>query len=120
MGPTRKQGRCPTGTIWRKSYRRGRSRVAGNCIADVGAPGKGSPGIGPLRVGDLSQFGYEHVTDMSAPRRHLALARAVAAFGALSVFRKLNAVYVYTRRTAPGSSRIFKTDRDWIKTHYSV
>jgi hypothetical protein len=129
MAQTRKQARCPSGTIYRKSYSRktrsgSRISVKGNCIADVGAPGKGlrsgGPGIGPLRSGDLSQFGYEHVTDMSASRRHLALGRAVATFGALSVFRKLNAVYVYTRRTSPSSSRVFKADRDWVKTHYGV
>ena len=122
---TRKRARCPPGTIWRKSYRkRSGTRVAGNCIADVGAPGKGltdgSPGIGPLRAGDLSQFGYDHVADMSAARRHLALRRAVAAYSALSVFRKLNAVYVYTRRTSPASSRIFKADRDWVKEQFGV
>lgn len=120
---TRRRSRCPPGTIYRKSCRkRSGIRVAGNCITDVGAPGKGlatgGPGIGRLRIGDLSQFGYEHVTELSAARRHLALARAVAAYGPLSVFRKLNAVYVYTRRTSPESSRVFKADRDWIKTHY--
>jgi hypothetical protein len=115
--------RCPRGTIYRRSYRRrtGR-RVAGNCIADVGAPGKGlasgGPGIGQLRSGDLTRFGYDDVKDMSEARRHLALARAVATYGPLSVFRKLNAVYVYTRRTSPASSRIFKADRDWIKSRY--
>ena len=124
-GATRKQKRCPAGTIYRKSYRKlSGIRVAGNCIADVGTPGKGlktgGPGIGPLRVGDLAQFGYEHVTDMSATRRHLSLGRAVAKFGVLSVFRKLNAVYVYTRRTAPISSRIFKADRDWIKDQFGL
>jgi hypothetical protein len=129
MAQTRKQTRCPSGTIYRKSYSRKtrsgrRISVKGNCITDVGAPGKGlrsgGPGIGPLRVGDLSQFGYEHVTDISVGRRHLALGRAVTVFGALSVFRKLNAVYVYTRRTSPSSSRVFKADRDWVKTHYGV
>jgi hypothetical protein len=119
----RKTRRCPRGTIGRKSYRRrtGR-RVAGSCITDVGAPGKGlasgEPGIGKLRSGDLTRFGYDDVKEMSEARRHLALARAVAAYGALSVFRKLNAVYVYTRRTSPASSRIFKADRDWIKSRY--
>jgi hypothetical protein len=90
----------------------------------VGRPGKGlasgEPGIGRLREGDLSQFGYMHVTTMDAPRRHLALARAVAKYGALAVFRKLNAVYVYTRNTAPASSRVFKADRNWVKAHYGV
>jgi hypothetical protein len=116
--------RCPRGTIRRRSYRKRRGTlVKSACIPDVGAPGKGlasGPGIGPLRSGDLSKFGYDNVTDLTAARRHLALARATSEYGALSVFRKLNAVYVYTRRTAPASSRIFKADRDWIKTQYGV
>jgi hypothetical protein len=116
--------RCPRGTIRRRAYRkRSGITVKASCIRDVGAPGKGlasGPGIGPLRSGDLSRFGYDNVVDMSAPRRHLALARATSAYGALSVFRKLNAVYVYTRRTSPASSRIFKADRDWVKAQYGV
>jgi hypothetical protein len=90
----------------------------------VGAPGKGlpdgAPGIGTLRQGDLTKFGYGAVTTMSAGARHLALAKAVRAYGVLSVFRKLNAVYVYTRRSSPASSRIFKADRDWVKEHYGL
>jgi hypothetical protein len=126
---------CKRGTIRRVAYtRRVRSgkriTVKAGCIPDVGAPGKGlasgepeqagKPGIGPLRVGELARFGYEHVTTLTTGRRHLALARAVSTYGALSVFRKLNAVYVYTRRTAPASSRIFKADRDWVKATYGV
>ncbi len=121
---------CPPGTIRRVAYTRKihgtrrRVRVPSACIRDVGRPGKGlasgGPGIGPLREGDLARFGYEHVTTLSAPRRHLALGRAVAAYGALTVFRKLNAVYVYTRNTAPASSRIFKADRNWVKEYYGV
>ena len=55
---------------------------------------------------------------MSITKRHAALKKAVAVFGALSTFRKLNAVYVYTRKSSPTSSRIFKADRDYIRaTH---
>lgn len=119
---------CPPGKIVRTAYvsvRRGRRRfVPASCIPNVGAPGKGlpggGPGIGALRKGDLAQFGYDKVTEMSVGRRHLALAAAVSAYGALSVWRKLNAVYIYTRRTAPASSRVFKADRDWIKSHYGI
>ncbi len=120
---------CKRGMIRRVAYtRRVRSgkriTVKSGCIPDVGAPGKGlaagKPGIGPLRVGELARFGYEHVTSLTTGRRHLALARAVSTYGALSVFRKLNAVYVYTRRTSPASSRIFKADRDWVKATYGV
>ena len=119
---------CPSGTILRNPYvreRKGRyTLVAASCIRDVGNPGKGlvtgGPGIGPLRKGDLSRFGYDHVTNMSEGRRHLALASAVKAYGSLTVWRKLNALYVYTRNTAPASSAIFKADRDWIKEHYGI
>jgi hypothetical protein len=82
--------------------------------------GKPYPGIGPLRKGELAQFGYSNVSSLSQGKRHLALAQAVRVFGALSVFRKLNAVYVYTRYTAPVSSAIFKVDRDWVKEYYGV
>jgi len=117
----RSQKKCPAGTILRNSYTRTRKA---SCIPDVGNPGKGfqgpGKGIGPLRKGDLSQFGYDHVTRTSEGRRHLALAKAVHEYGALSVLRKLNAVYVYTRNTAPASSAIFKADRNWIYTHYGI
>jgi hypothetical protein len=83
-------------------------------------PKKPDPGIGPLRKGELAVFGYVNVSTLSEAKRHLALGRAVRAYGALSVFRKLNAVYVYTRYTAPVSSAIFKVDRDWVKEYYGV
>jgi hypothetical protein len=55
---------------------------------------------------------------MSVRDRHAALANAVAAYGALSVFRKLNAISIYTRRTAPASSRIFLADRNHVRSKY--
>ncbi len=121
--------RCRRGTIKRSAYTRktrksGRIYVPASCIPNVGNPGKGlrtgGPGIGPLREGDLARFGYHDVVRMTAGQRHIALHRAVEKYGALTVFRKLNAVYVYTRNTAKASSRIFKTDRDWVKEHYGM
>ena len=76
------------------------------------------PGIGKLRHGLLAKFGYSHVSSLSQTQRHVALEKAVKAYGPLSVFRKLNAVYVYSKKTAPTSSKIFKADRDWIGTKY--
>ena len=122
---------CAPGTILRNPYvreRKGRrTLVAASCIRDVGNPGKGlasapggEPGIGPLRKGDLSRFGYDHVIALSEGRRHLALASAVRVYGSLTVWRKLNALYVYTRNTSRASSAIFKADRDWIKEHYGI
>jgi hypothetical protein len=119
---------CPSGKIVRDPYvriRKGRRQfVPASCITNVGNPGKGiptgAPGIGPLRKGGLSRFGYDNVISMSDGQRHLALALAVKEYGSLTVWRKLNAVYIYTRHTAPASSAIFKADRDWIKEHYGI
>jgi hypothetical protein len=119
---------CPPKKIRRNPYvriRKGiRTFVPASCIANVGAPGKGlasgQPGIGPLRQGNLKRFGYTNVRKMSEGRRHLALGVAVHKYGSLTVWRKLNAIYVYTRRTSPASSAIFKADRDWVKTTYGI
>jgi hypothetical protein len=69
--------------------------------------------IGTLKRGLLAKFGYERVTSLSVVQRHTALNKAIKEYGALSVSRKLNAVYVYNRKTNPSVARIFKADRDW-------
>ena len=77
--------------------------------------------IGPLRQHDLSKYGYSHVKRLTVEARHAALTKAVKAYTALSVFRKLNAVYVLTRgktRKSNISSRIFLKDRDWVKATF--
>ena len=74
--------------------------------------------IGTLKKGLLIKFGYQNVTQLSEQQRHEALQKAIRAYGALSVFRKLNAVYVYNRKTNPSHSKIFKTDRDWVRLQF--
>ena len=101
---------CPSGQVLqfgstRKKGRRSTRKLCG-------------PGIGKLKEGQLAKFGYTVVVHKSAEARRAALDKAVKEFGALSVFRKLNAVYVYTRKSAKESSKIFKEDRDWIKSKY--
>jgi len=119
--------RCPRGTIRRNSYTRssasGKStRVPSSCIKDVGLPGKGfqgkGPGIGTLEKGDLSKFGYEHVA--ARPHHHAALTKAVQEYGWLTVFRKLNAIYVLTKNTSPASSAVFFRDRNWVKRTFGI
>ena len=118
-----KTKRCPRGTILRNAYTRSATRVAtrvaSSCIKDVGLPGKGfqgeGPGIGTLKENDLAKFGYEHVVKLSAKDRHTALTKAVDEYGSLTVFRKLNALQVYTRNTSPRSALLFLRDRNWVK-----
>jgi hypothetical protein len=123
-----------------------RSHVPEQCIQNVGAPGKGlegpigraqarpigeallasgarqegSRGIGPLRKGELTKFGYENVAKLSVAERHAALRKAIDAYGSLGVWRKLNAVQIYTRRISPGVSAIFKADMDWIRSTFGI
>jgi len=70
--------------------------------------------IGTLKKGLLIKYGYHNVTCLSLQERHVALTKAIKAYGTLSVSRKLNAVYVYNRKTNPLAARIFKADRDWV------
>ncbi len=125
----RRTRRCGKGQIRRNAFvritKRGkRSFVQAACIRNVGRPGKGlrmgGPGIGPLRSGDLSRFGYARVSTLSVAARRAALKHAVATYGSLTTWRKLNAVYVYTRVTSPSISQIFKHDMNWIKATYGL
>lgn len=67
--------------------------------------------IGPLKKGTL--MGYK--TTMKSSTRRKILRKVAKKVGPLSTFRKLNAVSVLTKRTAPKSSRTVKADRKWVK-----
>jgi len=84
---------------------------------DVGKPGKG-PKLIPIEKGKLKKFGYS--TKKSARARHAALNKAVKEYGALSVYRMLNAQVIFRKRTQPEAREVFKADRDWIAKKYKV
>jgi len=93
-------------------------RVNSSCIKNTGKPGRGLPkSIGPLRKGELSKYGYSFRINMSD--RHTALRRAVDEYGALGVFRKLDAVAKLTKHTVPEASSVYKMDREWIQSKYA-
>ena len=73
-------------------------------------------GIGPLKKGDLTQYGYSSDKPMEA--RHKAVAKAVKKYGSTPVFRKLNALYVYNKNRDPIRSEKFKKDRDYVKKSF--
>ena len=68
--------------------------------------------IGKLRKGELTQFGYS--TSKTARSRHIALNQATKKYGRLSVFRKLNALAVYTKRRSPKTSKRALSDRTFV------
>jgi hypothetical protein len=119
---------CKRGTIRRAPYtRRAYTRKSGtqvreayvpaSCITNRGATGKWTmthkeSGIGRLKAGRLKEFGYS--SSKTEHARHIALGRAMAAYGALAVYRMLNAVYVYSKRTSPSKSALYKMDRDYV------
>ena len=99
---------------WR--YIRGmKIRFPAKKVRDMGARGKWSakhgPGIGKLEEGTM--MGYTPTASKTS--RHKAIRKAVKRHGALSTFRKLNALSTYTKRTAKSKSRTAKTDRNWVK-----
>jgi hypothetical protein len=93
------------------------TRVPSSKITDRGAPGrwadKHGEGIGKLKPGGLSRFGY--TVRKRSNVRHRSLRRSVHSTGALKTFRKLNAVAIYTKRTDKDASRKYTADRNWVK-----
>jgi len=73
-------------------------------------------GIGPLKKGELSRFGYSSANPDNS--RDKSLDKAVNEYGSTSVFRKLNALYVYNKNRSPKMSTLFKKDRDYVKKTY--
>jgi hypothetical protein len=143
---TRKNG-CPKGYIMRKGYTRrfrpnvkqtgftvrrkgtiytvrpkaNTIKVDAGCIKNRGLPGKGpreGEGIGKLRKGELIKYGYQY--RLSDSLRHSALKKAIKRYGALSVYRKLDAVSKLSLRTAPDASKIFGIDRNWVRSNYEL
>ena len=93
--------------------------VPAACVKDLGKPGKGVPegkGIGPMRKGEMTKFGYS--SKKPEEERHEALKKAVAELGPLGTYRKLDAVAKLGIRIAPDASRIFAKDRDWVERKF--
>ena len=96
-------------------------KVAASCIKNRGLSGKGpknGKGIGKLRKGELIKYGYQY--RLSDSLRQAALKRAIKQYGALSVYRKLDAVAKLSVKTAPDASNIFVRDRNWIRENFEL
>jgi len=66
-----------------------------------------------LKKGSLSHFGYS--TKISKSKRHKSLKKAIKSIKPLSIYRKLNALYVLNKNRNPITAKLFKDDAEWLK-----
>lgn len=70
-----------------------------------------------LKKDVLKKYGYVDVKHKSAQARHAAIDRALAdGVGPLSLFRKINALYVLNENRDPRLAAMFHADREYVKT----
>jgi len=109
------------GTVYTVRPKANTITVPASCIKNRGLPGKDSSdnkGIGKLRKGELVKYGYQY--RLSDSLRETALKKAVKRYGALSVYRKLDAVAKLSLRTAPDANKIFVRDRNWVRGNFEM
>lgn len=91
--------------------------ISSGCIKNRNQSAKSSTKtFGKLRKGELIRYGYQY--RLADRIRHKALDDAVEAYGATSVWHKLDAIAKLTKHAAPDAHAIFVRDRDWIKEHH--
>ena len=114
---------CPSGKIRRSGYTTQRGvTVKSKCIKDRGAKGRWQTvrrmlGIGSLKKGDLTAFGYSHTK--TADERHEVLDKAVSKYGRAATIRKLNAIATYSKRTAPSRAKTYRTDMHYVQKKFA-
>ena len=107
------------GTVYTVRPKANTIKVDATCVKNRGLPGKGvAKGIGKLRKGELIKYGYQY--RLSDSLRQTALKRAIKQYGALSVYRKIDAVAKLSVRTASDASKIFIRDRNWVKDNFEL
>jgi hypothetical protein len=116
---------CAKGFTLRKAYvpykvsgERGRL-VKAACITKRGSSTSGVK-IGPIRKGELTKYGYADVGLLRVVARRDALKKAVSELGSLSVWKKLNVIYLYNKNKNPPLSEKFLADRNWVKATYGL
>jgi hypothetical protein len=69
-----------------------------------------------LEKGTLSKFGYS--MKKSQQSRHKSLKKAIKSVKPLSIYRRLNALYVLNKNKHPDNAKVFKDDAEWLKTKF--
>jgi hypothetical protein len=115
---------CGPGLTLRKAYVPYKSGTRGRlvkaaCITKRGSSNSGVK-IGPIRKGELAKYGYADVDSLRLNQRRGFLKKAVSELGSLSVWKKLNVIYVYNKNKNPELAEKFLADRDWVKAKYGL
>lgn len=109
---------CPRGSISRKSYtRKSGIKVHAACVKSKSLRAKGQKPkvyLPKLKEGSLIKYGYA-VHDPTTTR-HKALKKIYKAYGLSTSVKKLNAVRVLTKNTAPQNSAIYARDIRYMES----
>ena len=62
----------------------------------------------------MARYGYSFRASES--QRHAALKKAADEYTALGIYRKLDAIAKLTVRTIPSASKVFASDREWVRS----
>jgi hypothetical protein len=105
-------------TPFRKAYTRrisgGTVRVKSTVIRNRGLPGKGPYTLPPLTPGKL----YGYTVSASTPNRYKSLNVAMHRNSPLAVFRRLQVLARYLKRTSPRSRNVILKNAAWVRTKF--
>lgn len=65
-----------------------------------------------LEKGTLTKFGYSMKNSQQS--RHKSLKKAIKSVKPLSIYRKLNAIYILNKNKHPDNAKVFKNDAEWL------
>ena len=102
----------------RRAYTRhisgGVVRVKSTRIVNRGLPGKGPYTLPPLTPGKL----YGYTVSASSPNRYKSLTFAMKGNSPLAVFRRLQILARYLKRTSPTARNTVLKNASWVRTKF--
>jgi len=92
----------------------GTVRVKSAVIKNRGLPGKGPYTLPPLSPGKL----YGYTVSANVPNRYMSLTFAMKSNSPLAVFRRLQILARYLKRTSPTAQRTVLKNAAWVRAKF--
>lgn len=89
-------------------------RVKSSVIRNRGLPGKGPYTLPTLSPGKL----YGYTVSASTPNRYKSLTFAMKSNSPLAVFRRLQVLARYLKRTSPSAQRVILGNARWVRRRF--